>query len=151
MHAYFKRGRTICSVDDCETHVASMDPGYCAKHNYKYKRYGDPLAGRTLAKRGTGGRYSDGNGYIVVYRNGEHGRIKALEHRVVMEQALGRPLRAFENVHHINGVRDDNRLENLELWVKPQPNGQRAEDLAAWVVATYPDLVLSALTEEQVA
>lgn len=68
-----------------------------------------------------------------------------LEHRVVMEEFLGRALYPFENVHHRNGRRDDNLLENLELWIKPQPSGQRPEDLASWVVAYYPDLVRAAL------
>jgi hypothetical protein len=62
-----------------------------------------------------------------------------------MEQMLGRPLRQRENVHHINGIRDDNSPENLELWVKPQPNGQRVADLVRWVVEDYRDEVLRLL------
>lgn len=65
------------------------------------------------------------SGYVRQY---VEGRGTLLQHRVVMEAKLGRRLERGENVHHINGIRDDNRPENLELWKKKQPPGQRAEE-----------------------
>jgi hypothetical protein len=51
-----------------------------------------------------------------------------------MEQIIGRPLLHEESVHHKNGVRDDNRPDNLELWSKSQPSGQRVEDKVTWAI-----------------
>lgn len=84
--------------------------------------------------RGT--RQLNSNGYVVIFvgKNypgaGKQGHV--LEHRKVMQDFLGRPLTADENVHHINGDRADNRLENLELWSRSQPPGQRVVDKIAW-------------------
>lgn len=76
------------------------------------------------------------HGYVKIKGPENHPRndIKGyiLEHLLIMEQKIGRPIRRDEDVHHINGVKTDNRPENLELWNRSHPSGQRPEDLLAW-------------------
>jgi hypothetical protein len=86
------------------------------------------------------------NGYIVWHdRNSPHANSHGhvYEHRHVMGEHLGRPLLREENVHHKNGDRSDNRIENLELWTKSQPPGQRVSDKIAWakeILAIYGEV-----------
>lgn len=91
-----------------------------------------------------GGRYRNQKGYVLRCVRGHPRTWKSgnyvFEHILVMEDFLGRHLQPDENVHHLNGVKDDNRIDNLELWVRPQPAGIRAADALDWarvIIARY--------------
>jgi HNH endonuclease len=93
-----------CTVDGCTG--AYVARGLCNKHYKRLKRHGSTLP--TKGEWGSGG-LSHGYRYFSVKRQ------RIAEHRRVMEQALGRPLRKNEHVHHRNGDKVDNHLENLEI------------------------------------
>lgn len=133
-----------CSVGGCDRTAEAR--GMCRMHYFRWRMSGD--AGAPESQRPGGSRTVKRNGYVVIHMP-DHPNADAkgavLEHRLVMSTALGRPLAAWENVHHRNGVKDDNRPENLELWVTPQPTGQRPEDIARWLVDHYPTAVMDAI------
>lgn len=101
---------------------------------------------KALAKfeSGTYGRHVKRNGYVwisvPVLVNGKKGAI--MEHRFVMSRHIGRDLFPEETVHHINGVRSDNRIENLELFNSRHGPGQRVTDKVAFaieILRQYPE------------
>jgi hypothetical protein len=108
-----RRVNTVCSVADCK------------------RKFGDVQADKPI--RDVPGTGYLNHGYLVVpvpvgLRYLADGETATAEHRFVMAQHLGRALSADESVHHKNGDRLDNRIENLELWSRWQPRGQRVAD-----------------------
>lgn len=120
----------MCQVPDCDR--VAEKRGYCPAHYKRVLKHGNPLPAEPIKEVDGTGHMS--HGYMQVNVPKEHrylsgGKTKIAEHRFVIAKHLGRPLRKDENVHHINGVKTDNRIENLELWSRSQPSGKRVEDL----------------------
>ena len=125
----------LCKFYNCEKPAKTT--GLCSGH-YVQKRKGQELKPlRSRASNGTrSGWYIGPKGYVI--RHLAHGKgITSMEyqHRTVMEEHLKRKLYKGENVHHINGDKTDNRIENLELWDKSQPAGQRLEQKIEYAIS----------------
>jgi hypothetical protein len=139
-----RRGRVRCKIKVCErcgeeyvvAPFHAKGSRYCSRACFGLTRQGKSEFKGPSSANWRGGRQKI-RGYVRVYapdhhslQHKPHGRRYVLEHRLVMEQALGRPLEPHERVHHVNGVKDDNRIENLELWTTGHSMpGVRAEDV----------------------
>lgn len=111
-----------CVIENCGRDISARK--MCKMHWIRWKRHGDP----TFVTPRTNNPSSDG--YIRIMVNGKG----MVQHRYIMEQHLKRELLQEENVHHINGDRADNRIENLELWNTRQPKGQRIPDKIEYAI-----------------
>lgn len=109
----YKKAKNTCI--DCEI-GCTLNYDRCIKCANRYRM--GYIEGKSITK----------NGYVLLRTNNR----SILEHRYVMENHIGRQLFSHETVHHKNGVRNDNRLENLELWSSLHPSGQRVEDKLDW-------------------
>lgn len=114
-----------CSRKCSLRHQLELDP-----KKYSGKRGGRWVGGKTIRR-----------GYVMIWKPNHHSIIHhpdrkyVGEHRLVMERHLKRRLKPWEDVHHRNGIKDDNRVENLEVWNRRrrggQPGGQRAHEQVA--------------------
>lgn len=126
-----------CAVPGCDRHAVSR--GLCGRHYQRWRSRGCTETPSQLAvnrRRAKGdGHVVKAGGYLLV-KHPESPMADAKgyvrEHRYVMAEHLGRPLRRDEHVHHKNGDGSDNRLANLELWSRSHPPGQRVTDIVAW-------------------
>jgi hypothetical protein len=121
-----------CYRNKCDNEI----PGYKEKrilNNRKsHRKYRGHEPDGPLRRKAAGEGYINKHGYKIIARvghpnaNKDKGAIP--EHVWVMSEYMGRPLKKGESVHHKNGIRDDNRIENLEIWHRAQPAGQKLED-----------------------
>lgn len=136
----------VCTVPGCYRKHRSK--GFCSVH-YDHVQLDKPLLPLGPKKKliaNEGDIRVDERGYVSVKCTGhphsdKYGWVR--EHIKVVCDEIGRPLNPGENIHHINGVRNDNRLENLELWNTKQPKGQRVEeklDFYIEFILEYADL-----------
>ena len=117
----------LCKVEGCEGKFNQH--GFCAAHNQRQKngRSLDTLIGASNYPVGHTRKTTEG---YVAEKTPDGCWV--LQHRYVMEQSIKRGLYAHEEVHHKNGQKADNRIENLELWTTSQPRGQRVQDKLEW-------------------
>lgn len=130
---------------DCDNKTSSKKCVRCRPCSQKHRSGANHHAFK-------GGRTVTPRGYVYLSGYPEHPNAKGAgsiaEHVLVMAQMLGRPLTKEENVHHKNGIRWDNRPENLELWSRSQPSGQRITDKVMWAIEILQTYQPQALKEQ---
>ena len=125
--------RRLCSVSWCDKTARKGVSGYCVGHYKRHLKGQDldlPFATDRIRAK-VGDLRPLKKGYTKI-KYGPDQRDWMAHHRYVAEQSLGRKLLPGETVHHRNGIRHDNRIENLELWASRHRSGQRVSDLLRW-------------------
>jgi HNH endonuclease len=134
---YRENNRKICQERSKKSQKKNSEKYRIKRREYYRKKHGIALDD-PFVKRRAGEGNIDAQGYKTITKRGhpnqmdKHGRIR--EHVFIMSEHLKRPLKKGESVHHKNGDRLDNNIENLELWVVGQPPGQRVEDKIKWAM-----------------
>ncbi len=111
---------TICSCGCGQKIIRYVWKAYLKKYgNKRYMKGHHPLnIAMEKNPRWKGGRIIDKNGYIYIKAPSNpmaNYQGYVFEHRLIMSKHIGRPLKSKEVVHHINHIKNDNRIENLEL------------------------------------
>jgi len=119
-----------CTFNGCDK--PHKGNNFCSGHNYQMKKYGKTFPIKYQQPGVWGEWFKHPSGYVRRTRTLNNKREMQSQHRLIMEEFIGRSLLPEESVHHKNGIRDDNRIENLELWASSHPSGQRVEDLVVW-------------------
>jgi hypothetical protein len=143
-----RRINTVCSVEGCDRPATKRR--LCASHAARLRKFHDVQAAKPLRTRSGRGFVSHGYFRVPIPRELRYltgGATPEFEHRFVMARHLGRPLQSDESVHHKNGDRLDNRIENLELWSRWQPRGQRVTDKVDYAVEILRRYAPERLTE----
>ena len=127
----------FCYFEDCKRPPHSK--GLCSAHASILRKEGilRPLGHSGRSKVPDGHTRIISEGYVLEKCDGHPNADKrgfVRQHVKVMAEVLQRPLLQGENVHHKNGIKHDNRPENLELWTTHQPKGQRIDDITTWAV-----------------
>lgn len=133
---YVRWASNDCSIRPCPKPRAQG--GFCSGHYSRHIRGADMHAPWVddvdVEDPDTWPSYVNSGGYVVLNTSQGGNDRRILQHRWVMQKHLGRELLEHETVHHINGKRCDNRIENLELWSSRHPSGQRVEDKVLFAI-----------------